>query len=165
MGALDAIRKNRAKAKKERITFLMTESTKGYLLKLSEQEPERTASAIIADAIRFAYEFDMYRASREINNELRADRGIQKKQAPEGVHRPVVLDKIGLCKKYGGTCDGTNCEYDKYEVTPLGRVVKNRISQPLRIMPETEADFCKSVLGGFNTLSEAEVAFEAETKQ
>lgn len=165
MALLDTIRKNRKKAPKQRLTVMIGETTKGQLFKLSEQRTEKTATDIVIDAIAFAFKHDMYKEEREAENALNAERGVPLAEAPKGSRRPIAMDKKTWCEQYGGTCDGVNCVYDKYEVTLMGRVVKNRLSQPLRSMPDNEADFCKSVLGGFSTVSEAEVAFEEQTEE
>lgn len=162
MPLLDAVRRNQKKSPKQRLTTMIGETTKSQLFKLSEQRPEKTATDIVVDAIEFAYKYDMYKESREQINALRIDRGVPLAEAPKGAHRPIAIDKKTWCELYGGTSDGVNCVYNKYEVNLLGRVTKDKISQPLRTMPENEVDFCKSILGGFATVSEAEVAFEKQ---
>ncbi len=162
MALLDPLRKNKKKAPKERLTVMIGEVVKGYLYKLAEQRPDKSATEIVNDALTFAYQNDIYLEGRTALNDLREARGLPLVAKPEGSRRPIAMDKKRWCEQYGGVCDGVNCVYTKYEVTPLGRVVKNQRSEPLRSMPESEVDFCKSILGGFATVSEAEVAFEKQ---
>ncbi len=156
------LRRLRTKIEKTRVVAGLDPKSYQALMVLIEQEPGNTISQIVGDALRFAKEIDMYGPRREFVARMQVAQG--KVPTVEASHRPIVVDKKVWCTSYGGNCDGINCTYKKYEVTATGMVVRNEITMPVRSMPETEDDFRKSVLGGFSTLHEAEVAFESQVE-
>lgn len=150
------LRQLKKRVEKIRITAALGPESYKALVLLTEKQPDLTISQIVGDCVRFANSNDMYNDRRGLI------------QVPQEVtiHKSISLvDKPTWCEKYGGKCDGINCTYNKYEVTASGNVVRNELTMPLRSMPETEADFQKSVLGGFITVNEAEIAFESQVAE
>ena len=111
-----------------------------------EKRDNDSASRIIGECVVFAHKCGIY-------DEQYARKGEQRV-------KEVTPDKGKLCEMYGGVSDGVNCAYKKYEITAGGSVIRNEVTMPLRSMPDNEADFRKSVLAGFTTVHEAELAFE-----
>jgi hypothetical protein len=163
MATLDAMRNKRKKLTRYRLMASISQNGYESLLKLSEQEPEKNASQIISECLRFAFEMEIYKPRQAYLDMLKQERGIPSSLASSKA--VVVVSKKDWCEQYGGTCDGQNCTFKRYEVTPTGVVVRNELTMPVRSMPDDEADFCKYVLGGFVTLSEAEAAFENQTEE
>lgn len=163
MSKRPTLRTLRAKIEKTRVVAGLDPKSYQALMVLMEQEPGNTISQIVGDALRFAKEIDMYGPRRDFVARMQ----VAQNRVPtvEASHRPIVVDKKIWCTSYGGTCDGINCTYNRFEVTASGVVVRNQITMPVRSMPENEDDFRKSVLGGFATLHEAEVAFDSQVEE
>lgn len=155
---LSSITKRRTAQKKMRIMFSLTQSAYEDLLRLSEQLPEDTASQIVCKALRFAVASDMTKPMNDYTATLRA----QRKQPAPSADGVEIVDKKTWCEMFGGSSDGVNCAYNKYELMVNGQLVKNQRQFPLRMMPNTKDDFRKEILGGFATLSQAEEAYEKQ---
>ena len=137
MSNFDTITNVRKSRKKKRVVLMFTEETVGELIALHQGNPDASASQVAADAIRFALGKNMYNTTKTTN----------------------TTDMRGAwCVQYGGTTDGLNCTFEKYEVTPSGEVVKSERTLPLKSMPELQVDFRKMVLGPFQSLAEARLA-------
>ena len=162
MATLDAMRHKRKKLTRHRLMASISQSGYESLLNLSEQEPEKNASQIISECLRFAFEMEIYKPRQAYLDMLKQERGIPSSLASSKA--VVVVSKKDWCEQYGGVCDGQNCTFKKYEVTASGVVVRNELTMPVRSMPDVEVDFKKYVLGGFATLSEAEASFESQVE-
>jgi hypothetical protein len=152
MATFDVIRAQTKKAKKIRVTVTISQVAFDALVKLHEQSNESSASAVVASALLFAYRGGMYRNLTE---------NIARVQMEEtGGKKHDVPNKADWCILYGGTYDGVNCGYNKYEIGATGQIMKNFRQFPLKSMPDTQDDFRKHILGGFPTLAAAEVAYK-----
>ncbi len=160
-----SLRDLRKKAKKVRVTASLGTNSYDALVSLMEKEPNATISQIIGDSIVFAHINNMYAQRMLIPPiyEVSAGKASQQTKMPQPStvrSTQITPNKEQWCADCGGYVDGTMCRFNKYEVTATGTVVRNEISMPIRTMSDNEADFRKSILGGFATVSEAEVAFE-----
>jgi len=150
------LRQLKQKMEKTRITAAISNPSYTALVFLMEQEPDLTISQVVSDCIRFAHSNSMYEMRQKAIPKSQEER--QNLPSP----KPVTIDKKSWCEQFGGVCDGVNCTFKKYEVTPTGVVVRNELTMPVRTMPETEVEFRKYVLGGFINSHEAQVAFESQ---
>lgn len=145
MSTLKNLNVARAKVRRYRTVLSLSEDTLGVLAMLHAERPEHSASSVVSDALRFASERGMY-----------------------GPHsspgKPKTDPREYWCSLYGGTSDGVNCSYTKYEVTPIGEVTKSAREMPLKSMPETQVDFRKELLGNFPTVDAAEFASRNRTE-
>lgn len=160
MAHLDPLRQLKENNKKIRIMVSLTKTAYEALLRLNQQEPDKNASTIISDSLRFSENMDIYRPLRERLQGLQMQVGATPVKDPNIIHKAKAGGQKEWCELYGGTCDGNNCRFLKYEVLTNGEVIENSQMVPLRMMPKEQDDFRKMILGGFITPAHAKSAFE-----
>jgi hypothetical protein len=82
------------------------------------------------------------------------------RQTPQ--HRSQNQLKAIWCEELGGVIDGSVCHIDKYETTLAGTVEVHKRSIPIGELPDSKEDMMSYVLGGFDSLKEAQ---DASTKK
>lgn len=160
MSTLEAITRARKQFKKIRLTVTVSQEAMNALHRLHEQEPEKSASSIVSEAIRFSDKLEMYKPIRRFENDVRQEIGREPRPLVKGVG--TLDDKKEWIAMYGGEHDGINVKFTKYEVTPMGTVMRNPQVIPLKSMPSTQDEFRKMILGKFATVNQAETAFEKQ---
>lgn len=161
MSNLDAITRLRKKQpKKEKLVVFVESSALTDLINLHRERPSFTAGMVVSDAVRFALNNGMYQFSTEFADPTAKRKTIEVSKSQVA----LLMDKVGWCAKYGGTEADGICVYDKFEVTPSGVIMKNKQSQAIKAMPDTEEDFRRSIIGAFVTVSEAEMNYEKQSE-
>lgn len=149
--------RKRKSRKKVRLSITVSQDVIDSIHRLFEQEPDKTASQIVSEAVRFAEAVGIYKPARRFENDVRVETG---KPLMKGVG--PTEDKKEWIVMYGGEHDGINGKFMKYEVTPTGTIVRNMQTIPLKSMPSTQDEFRKMILGMFATVNQAETAFETQ---
>lgn len=160
MSTLEQLKRNKRLApKKERLTVLITKEQLEALVTLHHNRPSYSAGAVVGDALRFALNNGMYQFVADFDDPTGRKNNIQ----ATGNAIKKAVDKANWCTLYGGQEKDGMCVYDKYENTPSGMIVKNKQSQPLKSMPDSQEEFRRVILGSFQTISQAEQAFTDQT--
>lgn len=81
----------------------------------------------------------------------------------EGINRKKKsLPKDNWCEMFGGSVKDGVCTINKYETISTGHVRKNIRAIALTALPENIDDFKKDVLGHYESVEEAEAAYQAK---
>ena len=159
-----SLRELRKRVQRIRVTAALGPDAYDALVLLMEKQTNLNISQIIADCIKFSYANGIFETRviqpQQFVEQLGQVQGLPKTSSKQST--VAIPKKEQWCIDCGGEADTNMCRFNKYEVTATGYIVRNQISVPLRSMPEDEVDFRKSVLGGFATLGEAEIAFEKQ---
>lgn len=153
----EAMSRKRKQRQKVRLTISVSQDVVDCIHMLFEEEPDKTATQIISEAVRFAHRVGMYKPARRFENDVRMETG---KSLMKGVG--PLEEKKEWIAMYGGEHDNINVKFMKYEVTPTGTVVRNPQVIPLKSMPSNQDEFRKMILGKFATVNQAETAFETQ---
>jgi hypothetical protein len=156
----EAMNRKRKSRKKVRLSITVSQDVIDSIHRLFEQEPDKTASQIVSEAVRFAEAVGIYKPVRRFENDVRVETGRPAKPLVKGVG--TLEEKKEWIVMYGGEHDGINAKFMKYEVTPTGNVVRNPQVMPLKSMPSSQDEFRKMILGRFATVNQAESAFETQ---
>lgn len=79
----------------------------------------------------------------------------------EGVERrKKTLPKSDWCSMFGGEMKDGVCSINKYEVVSTGQVRKNIRAVAVSAFPPDVNEFKRSVLGNFDSVEEAEAAYQ-----
>lgn len=80
----------------------------------------------------------------------------------EGIsRRKKAVPKDNWCEMFGGETKDGICSINKYEVVSTGQVRKNIRAIAISAFPPDVNDFKRSLLGNFESVEEAEAAYQA----
>jgi hypothetical protein len=133
-------------------TYIQTDDNfKADMVKLREINPYITSDALmIRLVVRHAAQsnFELIKAGEDHVTTAGATR------------RARTAPKESWCGLFGGELRNGVCEITKYEVLSSGQVRKSPRTVALSAFPVDREDFRVSVLGSFETLEDAELAFK-----
>ena len=119
---------------------------------LKELNPGFSGSMLIRLAVNKAAKEKMELAFGSIPNNTIA--GVEK--------RKKAMPKEDWCEMFGGELKDGVCTIDKYETMATGHVRKSKRVVAVAAFPVDREEFRQSVLGHFETVEEAEEAYQAK---
>jgi len=133
-------------------TYIQTDDNfKADMVKLREINPYITSDALMIRLV--------VRHAAQSNFEL-IKAGEDHVTTGGATRRARTAPKESWCGLFGGELRNGVCEITKYEVLSSGQVRKSPRTVALSAFPVDREDFRVSVLGSFETLEDAELAFK-----